>query len=248
MTGQELIDEIREHLDEPSAKASYFTDTRILSLINRVYRRFVRKTGCIVKMTNYVDSTTAYQNEVASVANSPRHALPSDFMCIHHKYGVYWSSDGRELTGRNLLEMQRDTGEWNGVNVSGTPSVYSIEDINADMKTDFTSDRYMLTYPYPAAVGHYLQCYYIPKPTAITTATSPLIHEDFEDFLIYECAAIFKVKREKYDSATELFGMAKTIFDDAKSYYERKDRETRRQIPKSMATPNRGYSETISTP
>lgn len=245
MTGAELITEIRDHLDEPVEKGDYFTDTRILSVINRVYRKVVRRTGCIVKMTNYVDQTTTRQNVVASTASSPRHPLPTDWMQVHPIYGVFWASDGRQLRGTTMYEMQNVLKIWDGVKSSGTPIYYTTEDINEDVKTDYTTEKYIFTYPYPSAVGYNLEAYYIPQPTSLTTSTSPLMEEDFQELLIWGPVEIFKAKREKWQAVNYYNAQYMTLLAKAVSYYNRKDKETNLQRSK-LCSPGGGENITIN--
>jgi hypothetical protein len=136
MNATELIAEVRELLDEPASSAAttpYFVDARILAWLNQAYMSFCRYTSWTVKMTNYLVGST-YVNASASVANSPIHNLPSDFMKLDSKSGVFWL-DGTTL--RMLHEMDKvqasNEGWFSGINTPGTPLYYNIRYSDSDL-------------------------------------------------------------------------------------------------------------------
>jgi len=249
MTAAEIITEIREHLDEPAPSStnedSYYTDTRILSLINRKYRNIVKKTGCIWRMTNFVDTSTTTRNAVASTAGDPRHYLPVTFWMVHPIMGVRWNvGGGYWLEGKEKLGMFRDEHSWNGLQNSGTPEVYEVEFGNMDEYDDVSSGgvgigKTMNVYPYPAASGNLLQAFYIPAVTDLTLTDSPLFDEEFHETLIYMPAAEFKLKRKEHTDYKYYVGLATARMGDMVRYYSQKATDARKQIPKSKGRGSR---------
>jgi hypothetical protein len=137
MNASELITEVRELLDEPvsnSATTPYFTDARLLAWLNQVYIQFCRFTNWHVRKTNYLQGST-YMNAAATTASSPIHNMPSDFLKLDPKSGVFWvvNSKPRKLDEMDKVQAALE-GWWRSVNVAGTPSHYSIRYLDADLK------------------------------------------------------------------------------------------------------------------
>jgi hypothetical protein len=137
MNASELITEVRELLDEPasnSATTPYFTDARLLAWLNQVYIQFCRFTNWHVRKTNYLQGST-YMNAAATTASSPIHNMPTDFLKLDPKGGVFWVVNSKP---RKLMEMDKVQaaleGWWDSVNVTGTPLYYSIRYLDADLK------------------------------------------------------------------------------------------------------------------
>lgn len=243
MTGQELIDEIRELVDEPAPTSvneeGYFTDVRILSMLNKSNIRIYKKTGCVYRKTNFVNSGATNTNVVTSVAASPKHFMPSDFLKIHPIMDVWWNaSDGAyPIDGADKLGLSRDTREWWGLQRSGNPEVYVLNQQDMDEFDDAGSTGHdagimMDIYPWPSAAGTLLNVYYIPIPPTITATTGdPVYDEDFQWALIYNVGAMLKEKREKWAAADRYNARYEAVMKGMITYYNQKDEATRRQIP-----------------
>jgi hypothetical protein len=219
MTGAELITEVRELLDEPSPNAKYYNDTRLLAWINMAYRRMARITCLITDRTNILVTGTTYRNDVDSTASSPIHYMPTDFLALDPGGGVYWLDSAACLIKLREMDKKQASleGWFNAVNISGVPKYYVINYVDADDVGQSKSGKRIEVYPYPSAVGNKLQAYYIKEPTALTTATSPIIDNDRQWSLVYDAAAMGKAKRRLFDESNFWRGRAEEIYEDIKA-------------------------------
>ena len=254
MTVQDLIDEIRERVDEPAPSAgedSYFVDTRIITMINQAHRFIIKKTGCIYRMTNYYDTgASTYRNAMASTSGSASHYLPDDFLRIHKKLGIWWDQDdGHVLKPMNKLALERDLGIWRGITQSGTiPRYYEIRQSDQDSEDyDSSSNGKLINvYPYPGAAGNLLQVHYIPKVDNMTVSDEPVFDdEDYQMIIVYDVAYRLKEKREKLKVADYYKAMRDEHISDMKAYYDNKYLEGRRHIHKSRGRSSR-KSESVT--
>ena len=251
MTGQELLTEIRERLDEPEqTKDSYFNDTRMLAILNRIYREVVFDTRCLHRQTNNLIGVT-YYNEMASTADSPIHYLPDDFMAIHPDYGVWWDRENTvnyKLIGKTLWDLRRE-GLYNGVNVSGTPRYYIVNQHDLDSHDNLTSGKVLLIYPYPSATGNKVECTYIPKPDDITLTTDPVIDVPFQKVLIYGVCEAMKAKRRQWEDVNYFNAKFTELKSKMFGYQQHKEKGDTKQVKRSFpqgASRNR-LSGTVTT-
>lgn len=243
MTGQDLIDEIREHLDEPYAQASgggYFTDTRILSIINRTYYKVVMETECLTDYTNRLVGAT-YYNEAASTANSPTHTMPSSFMKVCRESGTYWFVDSKydtPLIGTTQKELERDFGGASLLTSSGTPEYYVIRQREKGKSTGSVATT-VDVYPYPSAAGHLLRMWFVVKPSAITTSTSPLFDDAWHDVITHGVVYPFKAKRKEWDGVSFHKGAYDDIMGKMKTYFTHKSKQDTRESVKDVYSTGR---------
>lgn len=234
MDADTIIHEIREALDEPGTKKNYWTNDRILSLVNNRYNALAWEGRFCRRMTNYEDYAGSTQNDVDSEADNPVHKMPSDFMTIDPQGDVTWknsATDTISLVGTTINRLKEER-LFDGNNTSGTPIYYILIQENMDYYDDahYTTSAIMLIYPYPDAVGNKLEADYIAKPTALestiietspaASATSPLFNERFHWLLVWDVVIPKLLKRRRNNDAAAVFSaMRDPLYAEFISYY-----------------------------
>lgn len=216
MNADTIIHEIREALDEPNDVKEYYTNDRLLSSVNSFYKELADIMEFNIRKTNYVDFAAATQNEVASEADNPIHKMPSDFIRLYGKGGIQWkvsSSDYRNLESATYEELQ-SANIFEGVNTSGTPRYYIMQQENADYLDDahYLTGNIMMIYPYPDAIGNKLEAWYIGEPADLAStltetspaasATSPIFETRYHRILVWGVVVDKLLKRRRNDDAT----------------------------------------------
>lgn len=185
-------------LDEPSDRAKYYTNAELLQWWNVGYVAYVKKTNCLYDMTNIV-ITGGFDNDVDSTANSPAHIMPVNFAHVNPFHGVWWNtSDSKpfELDPTDRLQLSHE-GKFSSYNIAGTPSLYTVE--GRRMSSD---DITLNVFPYPDANNNYLQCYYTPIVSDITSLDAPLVDDDDAMVITNYAVSLGKKKRQLSDEAT----------------------------------------------
>lgn len=264
MNADTIILQIREALDEPNDKKEYWTNDDLLTAINAYYVELAWDLEFSIRLTNYVDSGSATQNAVASVADDPVHKMPSDYMKLTEEYSPYWltsSTDTDPLTITTWREFI-ETGLYDVYNTTSTTQpYYMIMDFeNQDYADDsgYDSSKIVHIYPAPSANGNKLKAYYVSRPTDLastiietspaSTATSPIFPEEFHRILIWSVVVDKLLKRRRVEEA-EYYN--KRYFEPIKAkmyhYYKSKKAPGQPKSVRKLVTRRRSRVESFDT-
>lgn len=233
MNADDLICELREALDEPNEKKNYWTNDRLLSAINSLYVELCDLCNIPNRTTNFVDSSSATQNAVASVANSPIHEMPANFIRVAKNGAVYWAesaSESKRLVPKTMRELH-EAGMYDAVNTGGTPLYYVFDQESLDYSDDtgVGSSRIVMIYPYPTVAGNKLKMPYVARPTSLvstltetspaTSATTPVFDSRFHRVLVWGVATEKKIKRGLKEDAQYYNNLFEGVKADMSFYY-----------------------------
>lgn len=162
MTGQEVIDEFYDFVDDDTMDA-----TRALHLANVAYDRVNAK-----RLWHYLD---AEDTSKTILAGTRSYALPSDFLYTR-TVKLYSSSSKFDAPLKPVPFRERSRYE-------GVQGFYYI---------DVKNSTFVLTCDPPSAdVGKTIYHDYSYQPAILTTSSSPVFNRAFHSMLVYEMARMF---------------------------------------------------------
>lgn len=162
MTGQEIIDEFFETVDDDTMDA-----TRALHLANVAYDRVNTK-----RLWHYLDSTDSSKTIAAGTRS---YALPSDFLYTR-TVKLYSSSTKFGPALKPVPFRER----------------YRYEGVQGHYYIDLKNSNLVLTYDPPTAdVGKTIYHDYAYQPALLATNTSPVFNRAFHPLIVYEMGRMF---------------------------------------------------------
>lgn len=158
-TGQDIVNDVRAEIIEPSP--TFFSNSRMLSLINLAQKEYVRRTRCLQSFawTSTVQGETAYP-------------MPQDWLgseCIFWNDVVNGENNWRRLTPTSLEKMAQESPNFlsSDAQMLGKPQKYYI----------VGSTLYV--FPRPAHTGsNDIFMYYQSREIPLTDLSQPLSVDD----------------------------------------------------------------------
>ena len=220
MTGQEIITEIREYLNEPVDQADYYTDAKILEIANLVFHSLNEQVGFSLDQTNQYISETEMHNEIPWVVGQTRYDLPTDFIRVDDKMGVWcqreedfqpYYTDGYKMEKKPMSGAPYD--DFNS-HTNGTPVMYDIFGVESP-----TKKTYIDIEPPPAEAVSTMVVTYVARPDDITLTTEPLFEKSLHNIVVHGVCEILATKHGFTNAAVYHNNQYSDLLSDLKEFY-----------------------------